>query len=108
MSTKLDNVFALLPDASRQEVFETLVRTEQVHIERIASAGQATPVGQWYDQARAEWILLLQGQAKLRFASGEVFELQAGDYLAIPAHCKHRVDWTSNREPTLWLAVHYS
>ena len=25
----------------------------------------------------------------------------------IPAHRRHRVEWTDPHEPTIWLAVHY-
>jgi cupin 2 domain-containing protein len=34
-------------------------------------------------------------------------ELKPGDYLLIPAHCRHRVAWTSSDEPSVWLAVHF-
>ena len=33
-------------------------------------------------------------------------KLTAGDYLFIPAHQKHRVEYTSSRPPCIWLAVH--
>jgi cupin 2 domain-containing protein len=25
----------------------------------------------------------------------------------IPAHLRHRVEWTTPVEPTVWLAIHY-
>ena len=103
----LDNVFAQIPDAHGGEIFEPLVRTNHTHVERIISQGQATAPGEWYDQPRAEWVLLLQGEATIRYASGEVFSLQPGDWLNIPPHCRHRVDRTSPTEITLWLAIHY-
>jgi cupin 2 domain-containing protein len=31
-----------------------------------------------------------------------------GAYVHIPAHRKHRVEWTDPNQPTIWLAVHYS
>ena len=31
--------------------------------------------------------------------------LQSGDHVFLPAHCRHRVAWTSGDEPTVWLAV---
>jgi cupin 2 domain-containing protein len=34
-------------------------------------------------------------------------ELNTGDYLNIPAHCRHRVDWTDPSRTTIWLAIHY-
>jgi cupin 2 domain-containing protein len=42
----------------------------------------------------------------LRFEDIEV-KLSPGDYLHIPAHQQHRVEWTSPDEPTVWLAVHF-
>jgi cupin 2 domain-containing protein len=34
-------------------------------------------------------------------------EMKPGDFLNIPAHRRHRVEWTTPGEPTIWLAVHY-
>ena len=39
-----------------------------LRIERIVSLGQASPPGFWYDQAEGEWVLVLAGAARLRFA----------------------------------------
>ena len=33
--------------------------------------------------------------------------LKRGDYLHIPAHARHRVEWTDQDGPTIWIAVHY-
>ena len=33
--------------------------------------------------------------------------MKPGDFVNIPAHKKHRVEWTTPDEPTVWLAVHY-
>lgn len=104
---KVRNLFQALPDASREEVFDALAGTDGVMIERIVSQGQVTPEGEWYDQPRHEWVMLLQGAARLRFADGEEVELRPGDALEIPAHLKHRVSWTAPDQTTLWLAVHY-
>jgi cupin 2 domain-containing protein len=90
----------------REELFEEILRTDDLLIERIVSTGQATPEGEWYDQATDEWVILVQGKARLRFEHGEVIDLSAGDYLLIPAHRRHRVEHTSSHPPCLWLAVH--
>ena len=34
-------------------------------------------------------------------------EMKPGDFLNIPAFKKHRVDWTTPDEPTVWLGVRY-
>ncbi|MBB1125130.1 cupin domain-containing protein [Thiospirillum jenense] len=106
---KLDknNVFANLPSVLPDEIFQTLVHTQHVKIERIMSYGHGSEAGFWYDQDQAEWVLVLQGQAQLEFED-KVITLAAGDYLNIAAHIKHRIKWTTPSEPTLWLAIFYS
>jgi cupin 2 domain-containing protein len=99
----LANVWSLLPD----ELFTTLLDAPGVRIERIVSHGHASPENFWYDQPRHEWVVVLKGAARLRFED-ETIELQPGDFLNIPAHKKHRVEWTTPDAPTIWLAVHYS
>lgn len=89
-------------------MFETLVQTDHVTLERIVSAGQATPPGEWYDQDTHEWVILLSGRAGLLFEHETTArELQPGDYVLIPAHCRHRVEWTDSNQKTVWLALHY-
>jgi cupin 2 domain-containing protein len=101
------NLFAGLPESLPAERVDVLFDTGGVTAERIVSTGQATPAGQWYDQPRAEWVLLLQGAAGLRFDDErEPRTLGPGDYVFIPAHARHRVEWTSDAEPTLWLAIY--
>jgi cupin 2 domain-containing protein len=102
------NLFADAPDNSREEIIDELLRGGTFKLERIISNGQATPPGQWYDQAQEEWVILLSGGARLRFAeSDETIQLQPGDYLDIPAHARHRVEWTDPKQKTVWLALHY-
>jgi cupin 2 domain-containing protein len=36
-----------------------------------------------------------------------LIEMQAGDFLNIPAHQRHRVEWTIPGQKTIWLAIHY-
>lgn len=103
---KEDNIFAIdhiVPGSS--EFFETLVKGK-VTIERIVSHGQPTPEGEWYNQDKDEWVVLLQGNARLGFADGTEKELNAGDHLLLPAHQLHRINYTSNDPPCIWLAVH--
>ncbi|HVW03205.1 MAG TPA: cupin [Planctomycetaceae bacterium] len=90
------------------ELFEPLVDGSRFRLERIISTGQATPPGEWYDQDSPEWVVLLTGVARLRFADpDELFDLRPGDALNIPAHRRHRVDWTAPDVETIWLALHY-
>jgi cupin 2 domain-containing protein len=101
------NLFAELPSHLPVELFTTLLEAADVRIERIVSHGHASPDGFWYDQDRAEWVVVLKGAARLRFEDGEI-EMTPGDTVNIPAHKKHRVEWTTPDEPTVWLAVHYA
>ncbi|KAA5602382.1 cupin domain-containing protein [Blastochloris sulfoviridis] len=99
------NLFAALPAAGPDEVIETLVARGGVRIERIVSTGQASPPGFWYDQDEDEFVVLLAGAATLRFEDGRELALRPGDFVDIPAHCRHRVDATQAEPPTIWLAV---
>ena len=104
----INSLYQDLPDALAEEVIETLVQSEHVRIERIVSRGQCSAQDDWYDQAENEWVLVLQGRARLQMADGELHELAAGDYIQIPAHHKHRVAWTDDQQDTIWLAIFYS
>jgi len=102
------NLFVDLPTSLAAEQFTALLTTPHLRIERIVSTGQASPPGFWYDQDRAEWVLVLAGSAGLMI-EGEAAPrvLAPGDYLHIPAHTRHRVEWTDAAQPTVWLAVHH-
>ena len=101
------NLLRNLPDAHKGEAIDQLAASDAVRIERIVSQGQASPEGHWYNQDEAEFVLVLSGAARLRFADGEVIALGPGDYVNIAAHRRHRVDWTDPTRPTVWLAVYY-
>lgn len=98
----------LPPEPRASELFDVLVERGGVRIERIVSTGQATSQGQWYDQERDEFVLLVSGAARLRI-EGETSDrpLAPGDWLLLPAHCRHRVTWTQSDPVTIWLAIHY-
>jgi cupin 2 domain-containing protein len=103
------NLLANLPSALQEEMYETLVESRGVRIERIVSHGQTTPEGEWYDQEHAEWVMLVTGAASLQFEGVPVAcRLEAGDYLMIPAHSRHRVAWTDPAVDTVWLAIHFN
>ncbi len=100
------NLFTDLPAALPEELFTTLLQAPDIRIERIVSHGHSSLPGFWYDQDQAEWVLVLQGAARLQFED-RVLEMRPGDFVNIPAHQKHRVAWITPDEPTIWLAVHY-
>ena len=97
-----------LPARLPEELVETLAAGKHVRIERIVSTGQASPEGFWYDQEEIEWVVVLKGEAKLLFeGDAQPIHLKPGDHVTIPAHRRHRVEWTTPKEPTVWLAVFY-
>lgn len=105
------NVLTTLPpcDPATPERVDDLLQRPGLRIERIVSSGQCSPAGFWYDQPEGEWIVLLSGSAGLRLEHEAYTRLLApGDCLDIPAHCRHRVEWTAQGTHTVWLAVFYS
>ncbi len=100
------NLLANLPPKLSAEQVDVLVNQRGVRIQRIVSTGHCSPAGFWYDQSQDEWVVLLRGKARLVFENAEAaVDLVPGDHLLIPAHRRHRVDWTSRDEPCVWLAV---
>jgi cupin 2 domain-containing protein len=102
----IKNIFDDLPQHLPKELVQILVRAADVRIERIISHGHATPADFWYGQAQHEWVIVLKGAARLQFEDCMV-EMKVGDFINIPAFKKHRVNWTTPDEPTVWLGVRY-
>ncbi|MDR2551369.1 MAG: cupin domain-containing protein [Desulfobulbus sp.] len=105
---KPKNIRDALPDTLEIETFEDILRVPGVRIERIVSKGQASPEQGWYDQDEHEWVMVVAGKAAIEFADGSHCTMSAGDYLNIPARCRHRVSWTDPGDVTIWLAVFYT
>ena len=103
----MNNIFDAIPDDLKNEIFNPLVDTDKVKIERIVSKGHSSPESGWYDQDKNEWIIILKGEAILLFDDASTIKLKTGDFTNIAAHKKHRVEWTKPDTETIWLAVHY-
>jgi cupin 2 domain-containing protein len=101
------NLFDDLSRQSDEELFTELLSRKGVRIERIVSTGQSTPEHKPYNQEHDEWALLVSGSAGLWIEGEGERILRPGDYVLIPAHRSHRVTWTAEGEPTVWLAVHF-
>ena len=100
------NLLTPEPTAQDAEVTQTIATGKGVRLERIVSFGQASPDGFWYDQAETEWVTILTGRARIRIADqASAITLGPGDTLLLPAHCRHRVEWTAPDQPTVWLAL---
>jgi cupin 2 domain-containing protein len=106
---KVRNLLEQLEASSADEQIASLIQAGHVRIERIVSHGHVSPEGFWYDQDEHEFVVLLSGAARLRFAGEkQPVELKPGDYLNIEAHRRHRVEWTTPNETSVWLAVFYA
>jgi len=104
VSGRLDSA---IPGDLPEELVTVLASGADVRVERIVSRGHVSPPDFWYDQEEHEWVLVGAGRARVSFEDGEQLELGPGDYVNIPAHCRHRVDWTDPDTDTIWLAVFY-
>ena len=101
-------MFQNIPDELPEEMVDTLYAADKVVIERIVSRGHASPEGFWYDQEKNEFVLVVKGNAGLKIEDrDEIVVLRAGDFYNIPAHVRHRVEWTDSDGDTIWLAVYY-
>jgi cupin 2 domain-containing protein len=98
-----------LPDEPQpEELVDILLESPGLRLERIVSTGQAMGEENWFDQRWDEFVVVVSGSARLRIeGENEDRMLEAGDWILLPAHCRHRVTWTQSRPPTVWLAVHY-
>jgi cupin 2 domain-containing protein len=45
-------------------------------------------------------VIVLKGAAQIRIEN-RIVEMKPGDFVNIPAHQKHRVEWTTPDEPTV-------
>jgi cupin 2 domain-containing protein len=100
------NVFLGIPEHLPEELITSLLSGQHIRVDRIVSHGHSSPADFWYDQDQHEWVMVLRGAARLQFQD-HLLEMKPGDFVHIPAHQKHRVDWTSPDEQTVWLAVFY-
>lgn len=100
------NLFDEIPTVLRNELAQTLLSKSEVRIERIVSQGHTSPDGFWYDQNQDEWVLLIAGAARLQF-DDKIVEMKPGSFLMIPAHRRHRVEWTDPGQRTIWIAIYF-
>ncbi|MFV1968525.1 MAG: cupin domain-containing protein [Pirellulaceae bacterium] len=102
------NLYDNIPSQLPEELFTDILKTQTFRMERIVSQGHASPEGFWYDQDQNEWVMVLEGAARIRIEDRtDAVELRPGDYLTIPAYKRHRVEWTAPDQRTVWLAVHF-
>jgi cupin 2 domain-containing protein len=83
------------------EHVERLLELHGVVVEQILSGTLEAPVD--YRQEHDEWVVLLAGRASL-VVDGENVELNAGDWLFLPAQVEHTLVATA--PGSSWLAIH--
>lgn len=106
--TPVKNLFDEIPADLPEELIETLVESEYLRLERIVSRAHSSPDNFWYEQQQNEWVMVVQGSARLQFADKQQeLELNAGDHLVIQAGERHRVNWTSQEPECIWLCLFY-
>jgi cupin 2 domain-containing protein len=103
----MNNLFDALPAPAADEWIDVLASSQHVRVERIVSHGHTSPEEGWYDQTCDEFVVLLEGAARIEYDDGSFARLGPGDWLNIPAHRRHRVAWTEQGRNTVWLAVHH-
>lgn len=105
---QLNNILKNIPKNLPDELIEILAEGKNFKLERIVSKGHTSPKDFWFDQDENEFVLLLKGKAQVLFeADSKPVTLSEGDYITIPAHKKHRVEWTDPKIETIWLALFY-
>lgn len=103
----IKNIFVDFPDKQGSENLEILLSNPVFKMEKIISQGHVSPENFWYDQDKNEFVLLISGSARISFENNYTIEIKPGDYFIIPAHKKHRVDFTKPEENTIWLTLHF-
>ena len=106
----MNNIFDIsnINFSENKEISTILAEGKNVRIERIVSTGQVTEADFWYDQTENEFVAVLQGEAKILIEGKPEIHLTTGDYLLLPAHCRHKVTYTSTTPACIWLAVFYN
>ena len=100
------NLFVGACPAEGQEQQQLLLEQPGLRLERSHSCSAASPEGFWYEQSEHEWLMVLQGSARIAYGDGRPeLALHRGDSLLIPAGCRHRVVETDPAPGTIWLAL---
>jgi len=103
-----NNILKNIPKNLTEELVDILAEGKSFRLERIVSKGHTSPKGFWYDQDENEFVLLIKGEAKILFEeNAKPVTISEGDYINIPTHTKHRVEWTDPKIETIWLALFY-
>ncbi len=110
---QLPNLFQGIGERLLEEQIDLLAKGQYpIRIERIVSKGHASPKGFWYDQDDNEWVTLLSGAAIMKMKdplTGRLREIRMkpGDWLLLPSGTRHRIEWTTPEENSVWLTIYW-
>jgi len=99
----MHNIFTPNTQDTSKEIFDTLLQTNNIQIEKITSHGQTSD--EWYEQDRDEWVVLIEGEGRLLFDNENEVTLAKGEHIYIPSMKRHKVIYTST--PAVWLAIYF-
>lgn len=86
-----------------KEIIQTILEDGRIRAEKIASFGQASEDGFWYDQSEDEYAFVVRGEAVIEFCDKTASRLKSGQGILLKSHVKHRVAFTS--DDCEWLCV---
>lgn len=95
------NLFEDLNIPNSGESFVSLYEKDGILIERIVSSDKLE--AKQYNQPYDEWIVLLEGEARLEVNNKEIF-LHKGDTSLLEKNVPHKV--LSTKKGTIWLCIH--
>ena len=95
------------PENISEEIFEEIIQGNTFKMERIVSPYLPKGDSKWYNQEENEYVVILQGEAKIELVNSEVITLNKGDHFLIKRFTKHRVAYTSKNPLVIWLTIHY-
>ena len=81
----MNNIFSDIPNTIEHEIFESLIDSDNIKIERIVSKGKPSPETGWYDQDKSEWVIVLKGEAIILFADKSEANLKMGANINVAA-----------------------
>jgi cupin 2 domain-containing protein len=59
------NIFKQIPENLKDELFEDIIKTDNLKIERIISYGHTSPKSGWYESKENEWVIVLKRIRKI-------------------------------------------
>lgn len=101
ISEMFKNIYDIPEIGHTGEILEDILKYKNVAIKRIVSSAKLEK--STFYQEEAEWVLLLEGSAKIMMGEKD-YTLAKGDFLFIPPKLEHTI--VTVEAGTIWLAIH--